>query len=316
MSTAHAPGRLSVSVPKKKDPHRMHRLRLRISIAFAAALIGWFAISGWPYYRLDMAHRVSSPLHAAFKPSGTMGTRLGIIGVVLYLVLFLYAARKRINWLSRLGRAGNWIDFHIVCGISAPLLITMHSSFKFGGLAGVSYWIMIAVALSGFVGRYLYSQIPRRLNAAEITHGELETMSTALGRELEEQQIVSAREIAGLLELPPRETVNKMPVLTVLGSMLWLDLKRPFLVRRLRVRFLTAAERIWTLNGLLPSGHESLEGVISAVRRQTWLRAKVLFLGRVQALFHLWHVVHRPFSYTFAALALIHIGVVLLLGYY
>jgi hypothetical protein len=30
---------------------------------------------------------------------------------------------------------------------------------------------------------------------------------------------------------------------------------------------------------------------------------------------HLWHVVHRPFSYAFALLASIHIPIVLLLGY-
>jgi hypothetical protein len=318
MSTAHAPARVPAAPvkKKKKDPQRMHRVRFRISIGAAVALIGWFAYFGWPYYRLDMAHRVSSPLHASFKPSGTMGTRLGLIGVVLYLILFLYAARKRVTWLGRFGKAGNWFDFHVVCGISAPILITMHTTFKFGGLAGAAYWIMIAVAVSGFVGRYLYSQIPRRLNAAEISNNELEFMAAALGRELEEQQIVSPAEIAGLLELPSRETVNSMSTLTVLRSMLWLDLRRPFLVRRLRARFLTGAERVWTLNGLLATNHAGIERVISAIRRQTWLRAKVLFLGRVQALFLLWHVVHRPFSYTFAALALIHISVVLLLGYY
>ena len=294
----------------------MHRLRMRISIVVAAVLIGWVAIQGWPYYHLGTAARVRSPLHAAFKSSGTMGIRLGVMGLVLYLVLFLYALRKRVKWLGRIGRAGNWIDFHVVCGVSAPLLITMHSTFRFGGLAGISYWIMIAVAVSGFVGRYLYSQIPRRLNAAELSHGEIEAMAADLGRELEEQQELSASEIAALLELPSREKVSKMPVWSVLCAMLWLDLRRPFLVRRLRVRFLTRAERIWTMNGFLASGHEGLERVISAVRRQTWLRAKVLFLGRVQALFHLWHIVHRPFSYSFAALALVHIGVVLLLGYY
>ena len=35
-----------------------------------------------------------------------------------------------------------------------------------GGMAGVAFWIMTAVALSGVVGRYLYAQIPRSLNAA------------------------------------------------------------------------------------------------------------------------------------------------------
>jgi type IV secretory pathway VirB2 component (pilin) len=31
--------------------------------------------------------------------------------------------------------------------------------------------------------------------------------------------------------------------------------------------------------------------------------------------FHLWHVVHKPFSYTFAVLAMIHIGLVMMMGY-
>jgi hypothetical protein len=31
--------------------------------------------------------------------------------------------------------------------------------------------------------------------------------------------------------------------------------------------------------------------------------------------FHLWHVIHRPFSYSFAILSILHVTVVLLLGY-
>jgi hypothetical protein len=31
--------------------------------------------------------------------------------------------------------------------------------------------------------------------------------------------------------------------------------------------------------------------------------------------FHLWHVIHRPFSYSFALLAVIHIAVVTMMGY-
>ena len=35
---------------------------------------------------------------------------------------------------------------------------------------------------------------------------------------------------------------------------------------------------------------------------------RVLFLSRSQKVFHLWHVVHKPFSYAFAVLALLHIS--------
>jgi hypothetical protein len=40
-----------------------------------------------------------------------------------------------------------------------------------------------------------------------------------------------------------------------------------------------------------------------------------LFLSRSEKVFHLWHVIHKPFSYTFAVLALIHITVVMMMGY-
>jgi len=42
----------------------------------------------------------------------------------------------------------------------------------------------------------------------------------------------------------------------------------------------------------------------------------VLFLSRSQKVFHLWHIVHKPFSYAFAVLALLHIGLQFMLGYF
>lgn len=40
----------------------------------------------------------------------------------------------------------------------------------------------------------------------------------------------------------------------------------------------------------------------------------ILFLSKMRQLFKLWHVIHRPFSYSFAALALLHVIVVTVLG--
>ena len=42
----------------------------------------------------------------------------------------------------------------------------------------------------------------------------------------------------------------------------------------------------------------------------------ISFLSKTQQLFHLWHVVHRPFSYSLAVLAIVHIGFVIALGYF
>jgi len=65
----------------------------------------------------------------------------------------------------------------------------------------------------------------------------------------------------------------------------------------------------------LPSGNAAIEQVVCTARAQAGLSKRILFLSRSQQVFHFWHVVHRPFSYSFAVLAAIHVGVVLLLGY-
>jgi hypothetical protein len=175
---------------------------------------------------------------------------------------------------------------------------------------------MMAVALSGFVGRYLYAQIPRSLNTAELSLQEMQSASARLTQDLERQAVLRPEEVAPLLKLPTPETVEHLSIARVLWLMFCLDAARPFQVSRLRRRSLSGAGLVFTLGGLLPSRHADLENVIRSVRKQSWLSAKMLFLKRIHEVFHLWHVVHRPFSYSFAVLVVAHITVAMLLGYY
>jgi hypothetical protein len=59
-----------------------------------------------------------------------------------------------------------------------------------------------------------------------------------------------------------------------------------------------------------------LEKVVSAAAEEAALSKRLLFLPRSQKVFHLWHVVHKPFSYAFAVPALLHIGLQFVLGYF
>jgi hypothetical protein len=308
--------RIHSSLNRTFDKEKRHRLRLWLIWLCTIAILVWVASRGLPYYLLDVHERAHSPLHAAMRPSGTIGLRLGIAGLVLFSVIFLYAIRKRVSWLNRLGMTRHWLDFHVFCGITAPIVITLHSSFKLRGLAGVAYWIMMAVALSGFIGRYLYSQIPRSLTAAELSFKDIEVECDRLAKSLQSQNLLTENEIGPLLKLPSREQVAEMPLLSALLMMLRMDIVRPFRVSGLRRSFLSPSKRVLTLGGLLSSGNHELEGVIAAVRGQSWLSAKMLFLTRMQETFHLWHVVHRPFSYSFVVLVAIHITVAMLFGYY
>ncbi len=176
---------------------------------------------------------------------------------------------------------------------------------------------MIAVALSGFVGRYIYAQIPRRLNAAQLTFGELEAQATELAAALAGTESDSRRRACAAVACAARGRKSAVcPSIAVLWNISVMDLTRPLRVSRLRRRALHGFELVTTLGGLRASRHEDFEAVIATVQKQSWLRAKMAFLERVQQVFHLWHVVHRPFSYSFVVLVAVHIGVVLMLGYY
>ena len=95
-----------------------------------------------------------------------------------------------------------------------------------------------------------------------------------------------------------------------------LDVVRVFRVARLRRHTLSFGGYMQTLMGFMPTRNRELEKAIHAAAEEAALSKRVLFLSRSQKVFHLWHVVHKPFSYAFAVLALLHIGLQFVLGYF
>jgi hypothetical protein len=312
--SANATVATAAVIPAARKAHG-HRIRLFALYSAAIALILGLTVYGFNYYTLDAAQRPLSPKHAVLKPSGTVGLNLGMLGLLMFLIIFLYPLRKRWGWLGKQGNARHWLDIHVMLGISAPLIIAFHASFKFRGVAGMAFWIMSAVALSGIVGRYLYGQIPRSLSAAEMSFKESRELQAQMTEQLSQQKLISPKHLEPLFRLPSSEQVEQLQILVALGYMLALDCARPLHIARLRWRVLSLSAIVLTLGGLLHSGNRELENIITIAKQQATLSKRILFLSRSQQVFHLWHVVHRPFSYSFAVLAVIHIGVVLLLGY-
>ena len=295
----------------------IHRFKLMITAAaFTAVLAGTLAY-GLDYYKLDLKERVVSAKHAELRPSGSIGARLGILGAAIFCCLYAYPIRKRWKWLQRFGKTKNWLDFHVLFGMTAPLLITVHSSFKFQGVAGIAYWLMMAVMWSGFIGRYFYAQIPRSLDTAALTLDEIRGMCATTQKDIERQGLFSEEELRRVLRTPDCEQIQQMSLAGALFAMLWIDISWPFRVAALRrCSCDSLIERIRMAGGLFSSSNSELEEALRLVRRESWLIAKMAFLGRTNQVFQLWHVVHRPFSYSFAVLAVIHITLVMLMGYH
>jgi len=298
------------------DRERRHRFWLGVCIVATVALGLALAAYGFDYYTLARGERAFSPKHALLKPTGSIGLRLGMLGFLIFLLVYLYPIRKRWGWLGKQGSSRHLLDFHILLGLAGPMVISFHSSFKFHGLAGVAYWIMMAVALSGLIGRYIYAQIPRSLSATEMTLQEARERSAKLAHQLSTQMILPKFALERLLQMPEASRVQSASLLSALGMMIRLDLSRPFQAWSLRRRVLGLHGAPWTLVGFRRIDSAPVEAAIATAREQAALSKKILFLSKTQRIFHLWHVVHRPFSYSFALLATIHVLVALMLGYY
>jgi len=302
-------------VASSQDRERGHRSRVAAGYFLFATLIIALTVYGYDYYTLGLEDRPFSPKHLALRPQGAIGIKLGWLGVIMFLIIFLYPLRKAWPWLMKKGSSRHWLDYHVILGISAPFVIAFHSSFKFNGFAGMAFWIMFAVSVSGIVGRYLYGQIPRNLKAAELTRKELQELHQKFAGELKQQRLISEADLRALLTLPSQDRINSLSMLTALGYMFVLDGARAIRVARLRRHALDFGDKVKTLGGFLSTGNYHVERAVVAAREDAALTKRILFLKRSEQVFHLWHVIHKPFSYTFALLALFHIGVALSMGY-
>ncbi len=100
--------------------------------------------------------------------SEVFGHGMGILGFILMLMTeTLYSLRKRSRSV-RWGRMSFWLKFHIYTGLVGPYMVLLHSSWKFHGLAGVTTLLTAIIVISGFIGRYIFTRIPRTMDGLEI----------------------------------------------------------------------------------------------------------------------------------------------------
>lgn len=138
------------------------------------ALIAIIAITAIYAIVLDDAGEV--PAASEF-----FGHAIGIVGFTMMLMTeTLYSLRKR-SRRARWGRMSSWLQFHIFTGIVGPYMVLLHSSWKFHGLAGATTLLTVVIVFSGFIGRYIFTRIPRTAEGLEMT-GALAPQALASAR--------------------------------------------------------------------------------------------------------------------------------------
>jgi hypothetical protein len=110
---------------------------------------------------------------------GLLGHSLGILGFVMMLMTeTLYSLRKRAMRRPR-GSMRTWLRFHIFTGLVGPYLVLLHTAWAFQGLAGALTVMTGIVVASGFIGRYIYTAVPRTADGAVIEAQELQLLIDA-----------------------------------------------------------------------------------------------------------------------------------------
>jgi hypothetical protein len=132
------------------------------------------------------------------QSSGPVGHGLGVVGFILMLMTeTLYSLRKR-SRLARWGRPAGWLRFHIVTGLVGSYLVLLHAAWRYNGLAGLVMLMTLVVVTSGFVGRYIYTRVPRNGDGLMVEASELQAQAEATRLALASGATGSKRELRRL----------------------------------------------------------------------------------------------------------------------
>jgi hypothetical protein len=160
---------------------RAHQIYITFFFTAAIIVTFYFAIKGFSYYTAPINMRFWNPDHNSLKPSGFIGHGTGIIGSLMMIVgVSFYMIRKRFRGFFHLGILKYWLEFHIFLCTLGPILVLYHTAFKFGGIVSVSFWSMVAVVISGVIGRFIYIQIPRSIQGQELSIKEINEINDDL----------------------------------------------------------------------------------------------------------------------------------------
>ncbi len=229
------------------------------------------------------------------RGSDPLGHVMGIVGMTMMLMTeVLYTFRKRVKSFQ-VGRLRAWLSFHIFTGIVGPALVLAHSAFEFNGLAGLSMIFTAIVVGSGFVGRYLYTAIPRtragaELNLSEVAEQEAEVQTAidqfTAARSVRVQTIVEA-DAARRAELQ-RDSVGSIMSRALTDWRYRRDLNRQ-------------------LGQLDRDERQYAKELSRLLRRRRELERQIATLHSAHRLMSAWHTVHVPLGVTLFLSAFLHV---------
>lgn len=283
-----------------KVAHKIYIIVFTLIVVLALIFLSY---SGFTYYNTSLEERFFQTDHASLKPSGIWGHGLGIIGSLLILIgVFMYMARKRNRSLMRLGILKHWLEFHIFLCTLGPVMILFHTAFKFGGIVAVSFWSMVAVFLSGVIGRFIYLQIPRTIEGRELSLSEVKDMKSDVSTILNLSNDLDSETYDVIVD----STKKKVEIYHENVFI------RYFRKNREDKNTIREVRSVLKKNQL---SREQYNKIVSLVKNEISLNRRIDRLVTMQNLFKYWHVAHLPFALIMLVIMIIHVIVTVTFGF-
>jgi len=243
------------------------------------------------------------------NPKDGLGYWLGIVGGSLMLFLLLYPAGKKSTILRRLGVVKHWFRIHMIFGLVGPLLVLYHCNFSVNAInSTVALYSMIAVAVSGIIGRYFYTRIHRglygkRANIEELREEITDSMENSRGLAAILPKFIN--ELHAVSEKLTGDQYTRS--ISMSHSLSWIV---KYYVVRLRLYLLINKElHEQTANSkAMHNNAKNLRKTANAyATQQVGLMRQVAQLAVYERLFSLWHVFHMPLFLLLVVSALVHV---------
>jgi len=280
-----------------------HKIYISILSAITFIVLIFLIYQGVNYYNTSIEERFYHPDHTILKPSGALGHGMGIFGSLFMIIgVSSYMARKRYRSLARWGQLKHWLEFHIFLCTLGPILVLFHTSFKFGGIVAVSFWSMVAVFLSGIIGRFIYIQIPRTIEGRELSLNELRDIKGSIGEVLKSDFNLDENSFQAILE----STDRKFEVYS--GNAISQFFKKYSEDKKIKRK----VKKILKNANLPLNDYRTL---VKLVANEISLNRRIDRLTTMQNLFKYWHVAHLPFALVMLIIMVIHIVVTIVFGY-
>ena len=275
----------------------IHQAVLIVLIFVVVLTISGMTYFGSSYYSTTLEERHFHPDNELLISSGIVGHGLGVIGSLMMAIgLFTYMARKRIRIFSRLGILKYWLEMHIFLCTLGPVLVLYHTTFKFGGIVSISFWCMVAVVVSGVIGRFIYIQIPRSIEGRELSL-----------QELEDQKHETNKMLRSTITLD--ESIYELLDNYSGGDSKGFD---PIIFRSGQEKM--ALQKLRTEMKVQKVLKEKSREIMQMYKDQLSLKKRIDRLVMMQNLFKYWHVAHLPFALGMLVIMIVHVAVAITFG--